>query len=541
MKTKKWWLAAALALCMTLCACGETLFPTTAVGDLRTARSKAEVYEQFRAGNKTQEKGDKEATAFLGTKEQGVGLPVKGYEQPDLVKTRDNYLYILDAGDLKIVSAEGTQVQHLSTTSVRTEGDEDAYETGRGLFIQGNTAAVIVDAEVFDGDDSSYYTDRCSLRLFDISDPTAPKLYAEFAQDGYLMDARLHDGILYLASIDYKFSPKRDEDETFLPCIWNEGKSQTLSPERIYLRPQGEAVAYTVVSAIDLKNSRRTDTCAFTGSGSGFYMDKTGLYLTRTLPDASTELKRLSASEGTLSLSHVASVPGQLLNLCAIDVQNDTVRLITAVPEGKGQKAKEVCVFTLDEELRQTGSVTGLAAGQRLYSARLMGDAAYVATYSPSQPWLTIDLSDPKAPTLRPNDGDKPMSNYLHAYRDDLLFGLGLNEEFRLQAELLNLDGTPVASMPLHYEASDALQNPQTVLLSAEKALAAFPAEGDYIVLQCKEEELVQLATIPFDYQSDGTRALVLGDTLYLCDAQAVTAVALDDLAEPVTITFGAG
>lgn len=583
MKHRLIFMAVVLALLM-LCGCEETPVEVITVGQIHTAATGRELYDLFAADADTsyidgtgRPGRENDGTAVF---QNGESLPVEGFEEQQMVRSDGEYLYILDAGDLKIVRMNGGESTLLSTTGVWEEENEDRYETARGLYVSGTTVGVLIDAEVF-GDSAtvSTYTDQCTLRLYDVSDPENPKRYAELAQDGYLMDSRMHNGVVYLVSTDYKLAPDDGEKASYLPAVSNNGKGEMLALDHIFICPAPSARAYTVVSAIDLESAERLDACAFTSESSSAYMNEHGLYLARTVTEtqtkepttedgltvtesvqsSNTELKRIQLVEKKLTLTEMTQVSGKILNRYAMDFSQNALRVLTAddskrtktyegenAPEPTTQEhLAETNVFTLQEDLQPMASLSGIAEGQNIYSARLIDDVAYLITYNRQAPLVAIDLSDPKAPQLLENTGAAGTAGYLHRFDKDSLFGLGLSEQYQLQAEILDVsdpnDITLESQLELPYSWSEALYNPKAALMDAQKELLGFPAEKVYVLLELDGKELKERGAVDFPYYSQNTRAIVQDDMLYLCDPQALVVAELDTLTIQKTITFGAG
>ncbi len=49
-----------------------------------------------------------------------------------------------------------------------------------------------------------------------------------------------------------------------------------------------------------------------------------------------------------------------------------------------------------DDALVQTGKLTGLGKGERIYAVRFVGTIGYVVTFRQTDPLYTVDLSDPR-------------------------------------------------------------------------------------------------------------------------------------------------
>lgn len=75
--------------------------------------------------------------------------------------------------------------------------------------------------------------------------------------------------------------------------------------------------------------------------------------------------------------------------------------------------------------MEQVGSVEDLAQGERIYSARFLGDKAYMVTFKETDPLFVIDVSTPSAPAVLGELKIPGFSNYLHPLGDDHLIGFG--------------------------------------------------------------------------------------------------------------------
>lgn len=86
-------------------------------------------------------------------------------------------------------------------------------------------------------------------------------------------------------------------------------------------------------------------------------------------------------------------------------------------------------LFILDGNLKQVGAVNDLAKGERIYSARFMGDKAYLVTFKETDPLFVIDTSNPKSPKVLGELKIPGFSNYLHPIGENHLLGIGYETE----------------------------------------------------------------------------------------------------------------
>jgi hypothetical protein len=94
--------------------------------------------------------------------------------------------------------------------------------------------------------------------------------------------------------------------------------------------------------------------------------------------------------------------------------------------------------------LAAVGQVSGLGAGQQIYSVRFIADAGYVVTFRRVDPLYTIDLSSPTSPRVAGQLELEGYSAYLHPVAEGLLLGIGQevgpeNEPSGAQLELFDV------------------------------------------------------------------------------------------------------
>ena len=78
-------------------------------------------------------------------------------------------------------------------------------------------------------------------------------------------------------------------------------------------------------------------------------------------------------------------------------------------------------------ELVVTGSITGIAPGERIFASRMFGAKGYMVTFEQIDPLFTIDLSDHSNPTLVGELKIPGYSSYLHALGEDHLLAVGMD------------------------------------------------------------------------------------------------------------------
>ncbi len=135
-----------------------------------------------------------------------------------------------------------------------------------------------------------------------------------------------------------------------------------------------------------------------------------------------------------------ASVKGSVLNQFSMDEYNGFFRIATTteavwgrqpvMPVFGGQEQKPVKpqlnhVYVLDSKLKQVGKLEDIAPNERIYSARFIGDRAYLVTFKKTDPLFVINLADPTNPEILGKLKIPGYSDYLHPYDATHLIGIG--------------------------------------------------------------------------------------------------------------------
>ncbi len=144
-----------------------------------------------------------------------------------------------------------------------------------------------------------------------------------------------------------------------------------------------------------------------------------------------TVIHKIAINKGDLSYKAFGEVTGSVLNQFSMDESNGYFRIATTKNRAWSQYASDdekdsySNVYVLDENMKVVGSLEDLAKGEKIYSARFMGNRVYLVTFVQTDPLFAIDLSDPTAPKVLGELKIPGYSSYLHPYNDNLLIGFG--------------------------------------------------------------------------------------------------------------------
>lgn len=178
------------------------------------------------------------------------------------------------------------------------------------------------------------------------------------------------------------------------------------------------------------------DTTTMTGNGCQVYASTDSLYVTAHVwRDANdlfqgprTRIAKFDLTDPDVPLAATGTIDGTTLNSFSIDESADGLLRIATTRNATFGAVVSNNLFVLDQagdDLIVIGALTGLAPTETLFSARFIGDRAYLVTFRQIDPLFVIDLSDPTEPTVTGELKIPGVSNYLHPVGADHLLGFG--------------------------------------------------------------------------------------------------------------------
>jgi inhibitor of cysteine peptidase len=131
-------------------------------------------------------------------------------------------------------------------------------------------------------------------------------------------------------------------------------------------------------------------------------------------------------------------IEGSVLDQFAIDEAGGYFRIVTTADVISGIDTYDFYPFVYpltktvnnlyilnSTSLKTIGLLEKISPGERVYSARYVGDTLYLVTYRRIDPLFAIDLSDPTSPRILGYAEFPGYSEYLHPINNSLLIGIG--------------------------------------------------------------------------------------------------------------------
>lgn len=276
-------------------------------------------------------------------------------------------------------------------------------------------------------------------------------------------------------------------------------------------------------------------------------------------------------------------VDGFLLNQFALSEYEGNLRVAsTNVPTwwwwGDGSQTSESRVDVLAQngrELEMIGSVGGLGEGEQIFAVRFQGDVAYVVTFRQTDPFYTVDLSDPTNPEVLGELKILGYSSYLHPLGENYVMGIGQDgdEDGRIIGSQVSIFDVTDLNNPIRVQQhtfasgfSEAEYDHRAFLYWAPTGLTVLPIQWwDYsdeweledafigaIALDASPEAVVEVGTVAhidnskvegdewyeWGWAAQIRRSLIVGDTLFTLSERGLKGSDLWTLEETSWIVF---
>ncbi|MEM4187727.1 MAG: beta-propeller domain-containing protein [Candidatus Hadarchaeum sp.] len=363
-----------------------------------------------------------------------TNVQVKGVDEADIVKTDGTYLYLMSKNRIAILLAYPAENAKL-LSEINIDG------TPLELFLNSNRLIVfeaVWNDQILPPTKTNLMYHRHSeitrVEVYDINERENPKLLRRIEFSGTYFNSRMIGDYVYIITNMFVYS---ENEKIVLPWISIDEQFERIPATEIYYFDNVCCPnIFSTIAAIDVRNAGLIEEKVFlTTMASSIYVSLNNIYIIYTGCQTvsmlgkeewltNTTIHKISISTGKVEYRARGEVPGQVLNQFSMDEYNGYFRIATTTGDVWSGNAKNN-IYVLNEGLNVVGEIEGLAPGERIYSARFMGNRAYLVTFVKVDPLFVIDLSDPINPRVLGELKIPGYSDYLHPYDESHLIGLG--------------------------------------------------------------------------------------------------------------------
>ncbi|NIR87799.1 hypothetical protein GWO13_09700 [Candidatus Bathyarchaeota archaeon] len=353
-----------------------------------------------------------------------TNIQVEGVDEADVVKTDGEYIYVVSNESVFIVKAYPAEEAEVIS-------EIDLNGTFRGLFINGDRLVVFKDEMYRVYEEPTYETPRTFIKVYDVSDRTNPIQARNVSLDGYYFNSRMIGDYVYVVINKPAYC---QEDEVALPKIYSDDGVKEISATDIYYSDiPSYSYTFATVVAVNVQNDDQEPTLKpfLLGATSKMYVSLNNIYI--TFPEnEKTLIYRIHIEDDQIGIEASGEVPGYVLNQFSMDEHEGYFRIATTtghIARTLEEASSRNHVYILDMNLNIVGKLEDLAPGEKIYSARFMGDKCYLVTFRKVDPLFVIDLEDPRNPRVLGQLKITGYSDYLHPYDENHIIGIGKETE----------------------------------------------------------------------------------------------------------------
>jgi len=379
-----------------------------------------------------------------------TNVQVAGVDEADIVKNDGNYIYAISGNNVFIVAAHPAQ-------TARVVSKIDFGQAGglSEMFVNGNRLVVIGDTGYAErmpvnGKSDIARGSRTFIKVYDVTDRAKPVPVRTVEYEGSYSTARMIGKDLHVVLTTTPYYALYDQKDVktsdIIPRVSDTAgeAAASFSPAVGYrdiqvMDPKQFTSFLSVVSLPIEGGGASLDKRVIAGYSDNVFASTDSLYVASTeyqyggmWPETNqnerTTVYKFKFNGPTTAFVASGEVPGTILNQFSMDESNGFFRIATTIGyvsrEGSNSTNN---VYVLDPKMKISGKLEGLARGEKIYSARFLGNRAYLVTFKKVDPLFVLDLADPAAPRVLGQLKIPGFSDYLHPYDETHVIGVGKN------------------------------------------------------------------------------------------------------------------
>lgn len=439
-----------------------------------------------------------------GSKEGGkdystTNLQMEGVDESDIAKIDGSYIYTVEDKYIVITDIRDGKLKEVTRFLPKDCGASDRVME---FYVDGDQLILVVQCyETSLEEDSAFCYEMngkstTQIQVYSIVDRKNPEFEGRLIQDGYYNTSRKIGDVVYLFTQYNMTSDVVGYVEKEYTSVIPKVNGEKVAASEIYL-PESSGESGILVSSLDVnKPDKVLDSKLVISGYAQTYISKDALYLYEEDYDGAmiTNIAKFALDEGRISGVAAAAVRGYVRDTFAINASDGYLRVLTT---DYSTEDEVNALYILDENMKLTGQLTGIAPGEEIYAARFMGNTGYFVTYRNTDPLFTVDLSDPAKPEIIGELKVTGFSEYLHFWDDTHLLGIGYESDEKtgnienIKLSMFNIEnpGEVIEEAKLvlkDVDYSEALYDYKSVIISKDKNLIGLVCE-DYSSSRTKQ------------------------------------------------------
>jgi len=376
-----------------------------------------------------------------------------GVDESDILKHNGKYIFNIDSATSTILVRSFSNILDSNSTLIN-QISFAPNTTPNSIYIKDNRLIVLLTYNNYTIE--PYYIkslpplydniEKFVIEIYDITDILDIKKLKDFYIDGYIKNSRLVGNSLYMISSFYPTFNDYDnpsiDDSTLLPTLLVDGKETTLINPNFTYAPyklnQGPTI--TSITQIDINAMVVIKNISVIGETDTIYASTDSIYLTSNqyplffgFQDSydRTTIYKFNIKDDFRYEAN-GQVDGRVLNQFSMSEYNNNLRIATTT-NFWGWRDNDNALYILKQDstnLVTQGEIHSLGEpNEVIKSARFMGNKGFLVTAVQTDPFYTLDLTNPSNPKVVGELKVEGFSTYLHPIDDNLILSLGRDSD----------------------------------------------------------------------------------------------------------------
>lgn len=297
--------------------------------------------------------------------------------------------------------------------------------TPKAIYLKENKLTVISDSVKTDKADDTFGDDKNSpkvdtyrdnsdtikkdnvmIEVYDISNPTDPKVLSTVRQDGNYISSSMADGKIYVSS-DFQISKysvitTKNEYARYIPTVSLNDKTTLLKPDEIYYPQNITSSDIIVFSCIDISTDVKMNVCmGILGFESKTVMNNSSVFAyvnNRKFSTQSTDIVEITADVAEFKIKSHLRINGIITEPDNINICNKNLCVIASDID-KNNKVSKNRLYLINNNMNISGTLNNLGNDTDFNRVRFEDKTVYCYSDVNSSV-LSIDCSDVSAPNL---------------------------------------------------------------------------------------------------------------------------------------------
>lgn len=374
-----------------------------------------------------------------------TNIQVAGIDEADIVKTDGKYIYYVKDNMIYIAQADNGKL--IRKNKIDAGKDFNIVEMYLDLSEDEKSKSIVMIGSEYKN--SKTYSKAI---VYDITDVMKPVKKRSFSQEGnYITSRKIGKNFHMVTEFNFAYY----NNDVTLPSYRDTAVSDTdvyIEPKDIMIFPPYLGRTLVSINSFDIDSDVKVQRVNYLGNSQNLYMSNDSMYISylnsnffyypmfaetdtmlseKNLNETiaimppfeyrnKTIIKKFDVTDTVIKYASEAFIEGTLINQFAMDQYSEYFRVAYTKDQSSGSN---VSVF--DKNMKEVGTLSNIAQGEKIYSARFMGDKLYLVTFKQIDPFFVIDMSTPESPKILGYLKIPGYSDYLHPYDENHIIGFG--------------------------------------------------------------------------------------------------------------------